>query len=165
MFENKTSGFSWMASSSCSFCPHISNYFVSPIISIFSLLRIESTCISIFLISVLIVFVAVLTLFFWKKLIGPTFSTNIFSNPAQANTSSACTLKGNGNAELKIRKRDLKIPKILSITFLKDAWRKLNNSFRLLGSQPWPPKSCRWYFVALYGAKKLRRFANLQSTR
>jgi len=154
-----------MAPCSCSFCPHISNYCVSPIISIFSLLRIERTCISIFLVSVLTVFFAILTVFFGRNSSDRHSLRSKLCNPAQANTSSACTLKGNGGANLKIRKRDLKIPKILSITFLKDAWRKLNNSFWKLGSQPWPLKSCRWYFVALYGAKKLRRFANPQSTR
>ncbi|KAM7525102.1 hypothetical protein LguiA_015004 [Lonicera macranthoides] len=53
--------------------------------------------------------------------------------PAQANTSSACVTYGNGGGVLKIVNLDLKIPNILSITFLSDAWRRLNNSLAFRG--------------------------------
>jgi hypothetical protein len=72
-------------------------------------------------------------------------------------------LYGNGGADLKIVKRDLNIPNILSITFLKEAWRRLNNSIALTGWFPSPPKSLRWYRVPRNGAKNRRRFGNPQS--
>ena len=84
---------------------------------------------------------------------------------AHANTSYACVLNKNGGADLKIVKRDLKIPNNLSTTFLKDACRRLNNSFSFSGSLPWPAKSCRWYRTPRCGAKNWRRLANPQSTR
>ena len=60
-----------------------------------------------------------------------------------ANTISTCVLNGNGGADLKMVNRDLKMPNILSITFLNDAWRRLNNSFSFSGSFPLPAKSWR----------------------
>ena len=152
----------YLATSVSSISPHISSYGCSPFPCVFSFLFLSLKIFfnTTFVQSLILISFQSLILMSFQSLILIFFTSSSLQNSsdrhflrrklckaAHAKTISAWVLKENSGADLKIKKRDLNIPNILSMTFLKCEWRRLNSSFWFARSLPSPRNSCRWYRV------------------